>query len=63
MLDAPCQFPRCRQPSVVIYLNRDLCCEHWKQLANAVESGETALLAAIDLERTAMGEVMEVATR
>lgn len=59
-MDATCQFPRCRQPGVVIYMNRDLCCEHWRQVANAEVGVELEVLKRIDLTRTAQGEVIEL---
>lgn len=58
-MEAPCQFPRCRHPGVVIYMARDLCCEHWRQVANVETAAELDLLAKIDLTRTAQGEVIE----
>lgn len=61
MTDA-CDFPRCRQSGVVIYLGRDLCPEHWQAVASeAIDpQAELELLAKIGLCRTSMGEVVEV---
>ena len=56
-----CDFPRCRQPGVLIYLGRDLCCKHWKELCELEAEAELARLKELDLTRTAQGEVCEVA--
>ena len=58
-MEAPCQFPRCRQPGVVIYMGRDLCCGHWQSLAQSEGAVEMETLAKLDLTRTAQGEVVE----
>ena len=58
-MDAPCQSPRCRQPGVLIYLGRDVCCGCWQKLSDADPAAELELLSKLDLTRTAQGEVVE----
>jgi len=60
MTPTPCQIPRCRQPGVVIYMGRDLCCGHWQELAQAEAGAELERLRELGLTRTAQGEVCEL---
>lgn len=60
MTDTPCQIKHCRQPGVLIYLGRDLCCKHWTELARAEIGAELERLKELDLTRTAQGEVCEL---
>lgn len=54
----PCDSPRCRQPSDVIYLHAHLCRGHWNEIADADagSNDEDKLLARYGLQRIG-GEV------
>jgi hypothetical protein len=51
--DSKCVWPRCKKASVLIYLDKGLCAEHWRRIAEhtAGSADETAALAAFGFER------------
>ena len=48
-----CRWPNCRKPTAMTYIDRRLCSEHWRKLAQADDDTivEAAILRALGLER------------
>lgn len=59
MIREACKFPRCKRPADLIYLGRNVCVDHWRELARAETGRELELLAAIDMTRNESGEAVE----
>ncbi len=55
-----CCFPRCKYPSSVIYIGRDLCNKHWCALCETDSETENSLLKKIGLIRDGDGDVVRI---
>jgi len=59
-MEEKCDFPRCKGWDTFVYINKDICQEHWNQLCEADSKTEKRMLKKIGLKRDKNGMVVAI---